>query len=66
MKVNYDPETDTLTIVLGEAPVVESDEEKPGIILDYDISGNLVSLEILDASQRIAVPNGIEYNVGSR
>ena len=66
MKVNYDPETDTLTIVLGDAPIVESDEEKPGIILDYDISGNLVSLKILDASQRIAVPNGIEYNVGSR
>jgi len=66
MKVNYDPETDTLTIVLGEAPVVESDEEKPGIILDYDVSGNLVSLEILDASQRIAAPNGIEYNVGSK
>ena len=51
MKVIYDRETDTLTIILSEAPVEESDEDKPGVILDYDVSGNLVSLDILDASR---------------
>ena len=63
MKVIYDRETDTLTIVLSEAAVAESDEDKPGTILDYDASGNLVSIEILDASQRISVPSRIEYQV---
>jgi uncharacterized protein YuzE len=63
MKVIYDRETDTLTIILAESPVVESDEDKPGVILDYDASGNLVSLEILDASRRVMVPNRIEYQV---
>lgn len=63
MKVIYDCETDTLTIVLVETPIVESDEGKPGVILDYDASGNLVSLEILDASRRIALPSQIEYQV---
>jgi len=63
MKVTYDRETDTLTVVLAETPVVESDEDKPGVILDYDASGNLVSLEILDASHRVMFPTRIEYQV---
>jgi uncharacterized protein YuzE len=63
MKVIYDRETDTLTVIFTETPVVESDEDKPGVILDYDDNGNLVSLEILDASRRVSVPGRIEYQV---
>ena len=63
MKVIYDRETDTLTVLLANTPVVESDEDKPGVILDYDSSGNLVSLEILDASRRVRLPTQIEYQV---
>ena len=63
MKVTYDRETDTLTIIFSDAPVIESDEEKPGTILDFDASGNLVSLEILDASRRVKYPTQIEYQV---
>jgi len=48
---------------LADSPVAESDEDKPGVILDYDAIGNLVSIEILDASQRIALPSRIEYEV---
>jgi len=63
MKVIYDRKTDTLTIVFSEALVVESDEDKPGVILDYDDAGSLVSLEILDASRRVSMPGRIEYQV---
>jgi uncharacterized protein YuzE len=63
MRVIYDSETDTLTVIFADAPVVESDEDKPGVILDYDAAGNLVSLEILDASQRVGLPTQIEYQV---
>lgn len=63
MKVIYDRETDVLTIIFSENPVVESDEEKPGIILDYDAQGNLVSMEILDASARVSLPGKIEYQI---
>ena len=63
MRVIYDSKTDTLTIILTDTTVAESQEDKPGVILDYDSSGNLVSLEILDASRRIGLPTQIEYQV---
>ena len=63
MKIIYDQSTDTLTIVFAETPVVDSDEGKPGVILDYGGKGNLISLEILDASKRMDLPNKIEYEV---
>jgi uncharacterized protein YuzE len=63
MKVTYDQSTDTLVIIFAETLVAESAEDKPGVILDYDDKGNLVSLEILDASKRMDLPNKIEYEV---
>ncbi|HXQ38350.1 MAG TPA: DUF2283 domain-containing protein [Anaerolineales bacterium] len=63
MKVIYDSKTDTLTVIFTDTPVAESDEDKPGVILDYDDQGNLISLEILDASRRVSVPSKIEYQV---
>lgn len=61
MNAAYDVKTDTLSIILkADAIVAESDEDKPGIILDYDEDGNLVSLEILDASQRVTDVHHIE------
>lgn len=62
MKVTYDLKTDTLTVILkSDVPVAESDEDKPGVILDYDEAGNLVSLEILDASKRVTEARKIEF-----
>jgi uncharacterized protein YuzE len=62
VKARYDARTDTLSIVLkADASIVESDEDKPGIILDYDQDGNLVSLEILDASARVTEARRFEF-----
>jgi len=63
MKVTYDPQVDVLRIVLNDSPIDESDEGKPGVILDYDQAGNLVGLEILDASRRTSNPLAVEYAV---
>jgi uncharacterized protein YuzE len=63
MKIKYDPEVDVLRIIFSNAPIEESDEEKPGIILDYDKDGNVVGLEILDASRRMENPRSVEYAV---
>jgi uncharacterized protein YuzE len=43
--------------------VEESDESKPGVILDYDKDGNMVGLEVLDASKRVEDPMSVEYAV---
>src|SRR3989442_405114 len=51
MKIIYDKETDTLSIVLREGKVAESDEVAEGLIFDYDKAGKLLSLELLDASE---------------
>ncbi len=64
MKIFYSQRTDTLSLVLRDnAPVVESDEDKPGVILDYDIDGNLVSLEILDASRRVTDARKVDFQL---
>jgi len=65
MKVTYDPEVDALTIVLSDVAVEESDEARPGVILDYDANGNIVGLEILSASKRVDNPKAIDYALAS-
>jgi YD repeat-containing protein len=62
MKVNYDAKTDTLTVIFRDVPVAESDEEKPGLILDYDAAGNIVAIEVLDASRRVEEPGRVTVN----
>ncbi len=62
MRITYDRQTDTLSFVLKEGvTVAESDEDKPGVILDYDAAGDLISLEILDASRRVTEAGRVEY-----
>ena len=63
MKVIYDTKTDILTIILKDSSITESDEEKEGIILDYDAAGDVVSLEILDAKKRVSEPTQISYEL---
>jgi uncharacterized protein YuzE len=63
MKVTYDAEVDVIRILFSDAPIEESDEEKPGVILDYDADGNVIGLEILDASRRVTNPRSLEYAV---
>ena len=63
MKATYDAKTDTLTLELKPGPVAESDEGKPGIILDYDAAGDLIGIEILDASHRVDEARTMNFKV---
>lgn len=53
MKLNYYPETDSLYIDLSEKTSVESKEISEGIVLDYDDEGNLVGIDIDNASRKV-------------
>lgn len=63
MKVKYDKEVDILYIKLSDLPIKESDEEKPGVILDYAADGSIVGLEVLNASIKMPRPNVIEHEI---
>ena len=53
MKLNYYPETDSLYIDLSERTSVQSREISEGVILDYDAEGNLVGIDIDNASKKV-------------
>ena len=53
MKLNYYPDTDSLYIDLSEKTSVESKEISEGIVLDYDDGGNLVGIDIDNASKKV-------------
>jgi len=53
MKLNYYSDTDSLYIDLSEQPSVESREIWEGIVLDYDAAGNLVGIDIDNASRKV-------------
>ena len=53
MKLNYHPETDSLYIDLSEKPSSESREISEGVVLDYDANGNLVGIDIDNASSKV-------------
>jgi uncharacterized protein YuzE len=53
MKLNYYPDTDTLYIDLSERPSADSKEISEGVVLDYDVDGNLVGIDIDNASNKV-------------
>ena len=63
MKVIFDPETDTMSLIFRNDSIAESDEVRKGIIIDYGKDGRIVSMEILDASEQITEPDGILYQL---
>ena len=61
MQVTYSPDVDILSIQLKEVPICESDELQDGVIADLDADGNIIGLEILDASKRVTEPQNILF-----
>jgi len=55
MKLSYYPDTDSLYIDLLEIPSVESREISEGVVLDYDAAGNVVGIDLDNASQKVAL-----------
>jgi YD repeat-containing protein len=53
MNLDYDRTADRLAIVLRQGQATESDERRGGVILRYDADGNLLSVEVPEASRRV-------------
>jgi uncharacterized protein YuzE len=56
LRVRYDPEADALYIRFREGVIEETDEVSSGVMLDLDVDGNPVGLEILNAAQKLGMP----------
>jgi uncharacterized protein YuzE len=63
MKIRFDKNSDVIYIQFSENQVAESDEGKPGIILDYDSHGSIVGIEILRASKTLEHANSVVYEM---
>ena len=63
MKVIFDPQTDSVSLIFREDEIVDSDEIREGIIIDYNKDGKIVSMEILDASEQISEPERVLYEL---
>ena len=63
MLIRYNREVDVVYIQFSEKKVAESDEDKPGIIFDYDMDDNIVGIEVLEASKKMEQPNSLIYEV---
>jgi len=54
MRLKIDKENDALYFRLDETEIVDSEEVQPGVILDFDKDNNVVGIEILSLSKRVA------------
>jgi uncharacterized protein YuzE len=63
MRIEYDKETDTLTITLREARVKESDEVRPGVIADFGFDGGVVGFEVMEASKVVEQTSEMQFAV---
>lgn len=61
MNLRYDKETDTLVINFRNNEIDETEEIRAGVLADLDEDGNLVSLEVLNASKKVDSLNEIVY-----
>jgi uncharacterized protein YuzE len=53
MKLEFDPVADALYFRLNDAKITETEQVRPGIILDFDSAGNVVGVEVLDVNKRL-------------
>jgi uncharacterized protein YuzE len=61
MKIKYDKESDVIYFRFSDEAISESDEDKSGIIFDYDKSGKIVAIEVIGASKKMSHLNSVEY-----
>ncbi|TSA02966.1 MAG: DUF2283 domain-containing protein [Nitrospiraceae bacterium] len=57
MKMHFDEKADALYLRLDESKIVESEEVKPGIVLDFNESKQVVGIEILRVKNRVPLAN---------
>jgi uncharacterized protein YuzE len=63
MKISYDMDVDVLRILFSDTPIEYSEDVVDGFTLDYSEDGQIVGLEMLDASKRVDNPFSTAFAV---
>ena len=63
MKVQYDPAADAMYIRLADGTVADSDEVRDGVVLDYDVNGRVLGIEVLNLSLRADNPREMAFEL---
>lgn len=63
MNIKFGKETNIIYLRFSDAEIAESDEDKSGIIIDYDKDEEVVGIELLEASSKIEKPGSLVYEV---
>jgi uncharacterized protein YuzE len=54
MKLHFDKDADALYLKLDESAIVESEEVRPGVVLDFNSSDQVVGIELLGIGKRVS------------
>ena len=65
MKIEYDPKADAMYIRMRAGKAVESDEVRPGLVIDFDEEGKVLGIEMLEVSLRTDNPNELSLSLVS-
>jgi uncharacterized protein YuzE len=63
MKITYDKSADAMYLRLSDNDVLISEQNSPGVIIDFDVEGNIVGIEIIEMSKRTDNPEKLIYEV---
>ena len=63
MKAQYDPAADAMYIRLADGTVADSDEVRDGVVLDYDVNGRVLGIEVLNLSLRADNPREMAFEL---
>jgi uncharacterized protein YuzE len=63
MKIEYDPKADAMYIRLKSGAIAESDEIRPGLVIDFDEEGKVLGIEMLDVSLRTDNPRELSLSL---
>lgn len=57
MKVHFDEKADALYLRLDDSHIVESEEVRPGVVLDFNEQNQVVGIEIMNVKGRVPLAN---------
>ena len=63
MKIEYDPKADAMYIRLKSGAIAESDEIRPGLVIDFDEEGKVLGIEMSDVSLRTDNPRELSLSL---